>query len=69
MKKNKRKTKEKPYNNLIKSERKLSEREDIIIAKADKGGAAVTVDVKGSTNIPNNEGIKAVKKTDEKYKE
>ena len=65
--------KEKPYNNLIKSERtsmkELSEREDIIITKADKGGAVVIVDVKGSTNIPNNEGIKAVKKTDEKYKE
>ena len=65
--------KEKPYNNLIKSERtsmkELSEREDIIITKADKGGAVVIGDVKGSTNIPNNEGIKAVKKTDEKYKE
>ena len=65
--------KEKPYNNLIKSERtsmkELSEREDIIITKADKGGAVVIGDVKGFTNIPNNEGIKAVKKTDEKYKE
>ena len=69
MKKNKRKMKEKPYNNLIKSERKLSEREDIIIAKADKGGAVVIVDVKGFTNIRKNEGIKAVKKSNEKYKE
>ena len=49
--------------------KELSEREDIIITKADKGGAVVIGDVKGSTNIPNNEGIKAVKKTDEKYKE
>ena len=49
--------------------KELSEREDIIITKADKGGAVVIVDVKGSTNIPNNKGIKAVKKTDEKYKE
>ena len=43
------KMKEKPYNNLIKNERKsmkeLSEREDIIIIKAHKGGAAVIVDV------------------------
>ena len=65
--------KEKPYNNLIKSERtsmkELSEREDIIITKADKGGAVVIVDVKGSTNIRKNEGIKAVKKSNEKYKE
>ena len=42
--------KEKPYNNLTKNERtsmkELSEREDIIITKADKGGAAVFVDVK-----------------------
>ena len=67
------KIKEKRYNNVTKSERtsmkELSEREDIIITKADKGGAVVIGDVKGSTNIPNNEGIKAVKKTDEKYKE
>ena len=44
------KMKEKPYNNLTKNERtsmkKLSEREDIIITKADKGGAVVIVDVK-----------------------
>ena len=37
--------KEKPYNNLTKNERKsmkgLSEREDIIIPKANKGGAVV----------------------------
>ena len=39
-----------PFNNLTKDERKawqeLSERDDIIIKKADKGGAAVIVDVK-----------------------
>ena len=44
------KMKEKPYNNLTKSKRtrmkELSEREDIIITKADKGGAVVIVDVK-----------------------
>ena len=44
------KMKEKPYNNLTKIERtsmkELSEREDIIITKADKGGAVVIVDVK-----------------------
>ena len=44
------KMKEKPYNNLTKSERtsmkELSERVDIIITKADKGGAVVIVDVK-----------------------
>ena len=38
------------YNNLTKSERismtELSEREDIIITKADKGGEVVIVDVK-----------------------
>ena len=42
--------KERPYNNLTKSERtsmkELSERVDIIITKADKGGAVVIVDVK-----------------------
>ena len=42
--------KEKPYNNLTKSKRtsmkELSEREDVIITKADKGGAVVIVDVK-----------------------
>ena len=42
--------KDKPYNNLTKSERtsmkELSEREDIIITKADKVVAAVIVDVK-----------------------
>ena len=42
--------KEKPYSNLTKNERtsmkELSEQEDIIITKADKGGAAVIVDVK-----------------------
>ena len=45
------KLKEKPYNNLTKNERtsmkELSEREDIIIKKADKGAAVVIVDVKG----------------------
>ena len=44
------KMKEKPYNNLTKNERtsmkELSEREDIIITKADKGGDVVIVDVK-----------------------
>ena len=44
------KMKEKPCNNLTKSERtsmkELSERVDIIITKADKGGAVVIVDVK-----------------------
>ena len=44
------KMKEKPYNNLTKSERtsmkELSERVDIIITKADKGGAVVIVGVK-----------------------
>ena len=44
------KMKEKPYNNLTKNERtsmkELSEREDIIITKDDKGGAVVIVDVK-----------------------
>ena len=44
------KMKEKPYNNLTKSERtsmkELSERVDIIITKAEKGGAVVIVDVK-----------------------
>ena len=44
------KIKEKPYNNLTKSERtsmkELNERDDIIIIKADKGGAVVIVDVK-----------------------
>ena len=44
------KMKEKPYNNLTKNERtsmeELSEREDIIITKADKGGAVVIMDVK-----------------------
>ena len=43
--------KEKPYNNITKNERKsmkgLSEREDITITKADKGGAVVIADVKG----------------------
>ena len=38
------------YNNLTKSERismtELSEREDIIITKADKGGEVVIVDLK-----------------------
>ena len=42
--------KEKPYNNLTKNERtsmkELSEREDIIITKVDKGGAVVIVNVK-----------------------
>ena len=42
--------KEKRYNNLTKSERtsmkELSEREDIINTKADKGGGIVIVDVK-----------------------
>ena len=44
------KMKERPYNNLTKSERtsmkELSERVDIIITKAEKGGAVVIVDVK-----------------------
>ena len=44
------KMKEKPYNNLTINERtsmkELSEREDIIITKADRGGAVVIVDVK-----------------------
>ena len=44
------KMKEKPYKNLTENERtsmkELSEREDIIIAKTDKGGAAVIVGVK-----------------------
>ena len=44
------KMKEKPYNNLIKSERtsmkELSGGEDIIITKADKGGAIVILNVK-----------------------
>ena len=44
------KMKEKPYNNLTKNKRtsmkELSEREDIIITKADKGGVVVIVDVK-----------------------
>ena len=39
--------KEKPYKNLTKSKRtsmkELSEQEDIIITKADKGGAAVII--------------------------
>ena len=44
------KMKEKPYNNKTKNERtsmkELSEREDIIITKADKVGAVVIMDVK-----------------------
>ena len=44
------KMKERPYNNLIKSERtsmkELSERVGITITKAEKGGAVVIVDVK-----------------------
>ena len=44
------KMKEKPNNNLTKSESKskkeLSEREDIITTKAGKGGAVVIMDVK-----------------------
>ena len=44
------KMKEKPYNNLTKNKRtsmkELSEREYIIITKADKGGAVVIADVK-----------------------
>ena len=44
------KMKEKPYNNLTNGERtsmkELTERENIIIAKADKGGAVVIVNVK-----------------------
>ena len=42
--------KEKPCNNLTKTERtsmkELSEREDIVITKADKGGAVNIVDVR-----------------------
>ena len=49
-KKKQTKTKKNSYNNLTKSKRtskrKLSEREDIIITKADKGDAVVIVDVK-----------------------
>ena len=42
---------ETPYNNLTKNERTSTkererEREDIVITKADKGGAVVIVDVK-----------------------
>ena len=41
---------QKPYNNLTKNERtsmkELCEREDVVIKKADKGGAVVIVDVK-----------------------
>ena len=48
--KNKTKMKEKPYNNLTKNERtntkELSEPEDILIAKLDRGGSAVIVTVK-----------------------
>ena len=44
--------KQKPYNNLTKSERtsmkKISERRDIIITKAEEGGAVVIVAVKDS---------------------
>ena len=44
------KMEEKPYNNLTKNERRSikesSEREDIIMTKADKGGAIAIVDVK-----------------------
>ena len=44
--------KQKPYNNLTKSERismkKTSERRDIIITKAEEGGAVVIVAVKDS---------------------
>ena len=44
------KMKEKPNNNLTKNERasmkELREREDIVITKADKGGAVVIVDVR-----------------------
>ena len=50
LEKNKQKWKKKPYNKVAKSERtsikELSEREDIIIVKADKGGVVVIVDVK-----------------------
>ena len=42
--------KEKPYNNLTKNERtntkELSEPEDILIAKLDRGGSTVIVTVK-----------------------
>ena len=48
--------KEKSYNNLTKNERtsmkELSEREDIIITKADKGSAVVIVDVKDYIKEP-----------------
>ena len=40
------KMKEKPYNNHRTSMKELSDQEDIIITKADKGGAVVTVGVK-----------------------
>ena len=50
LKKELKKMKEKPYNNLTKSERtsmkELSERVGITITKAEKGGAVVIVDVK-----------------------
>ena len=50
LKKEQTKMKEKPYNSLTKTERtsmkELTKREDIIITKADKGGALVIVDVK-----------------------
>ena len=40
------KMKEKPYNNHRTSMKELSDQEDIIITKADKGGAVVIVGVK-----------------------
>ena len=49
---------EKPYNNLTKCKRasmkEISEWQDIIIPKADKGGAVVIVDVKGYIKKLNN---------------
>ena len=47
LKKNKRKTIQQPTKSKMASMRELSEREDIIITKAGKYGAAVIVDVKG----------------------
>ena len=66
------KIKEKPYNNLTKSERtsmkELNERDDIIIIKADKGGAVVIVDVKdyikeAERQLNNTENYRNFKKT------
>ena len=51
------KTKKLPRDNLTKSEREallnLQKRNDIIITKADKGGAVVILDIKDYTDEPN----------------